>query len=752
MRPCKIGVGGTGGKVLKEFLKNEDISILGRSLGEHIAFGSIKGIWMDFDTSDCLKEKFYGGRLEDGHYPGFIVPPEVIKNNSKVKEYIQNEYGYDLRKQGFDRRAETMKAIFEIFQVDPTVRSYSIEEYAGSESPLLSYLWEQAISRFVTIGRVSGKNGAKLDESLRHQGDMESGEEVNNAPVDSQATPSPEEEHNDHAEPGPLTNDVSSENKAKENHINNQGLKKVLGNGRAILSKLATPQRSRAENVCESVLFIASLGGGTGTGFINPLTSFIRTRGSLAALALCLFTEKGIDSKKTIEEQRDLGAIIAMYDLLTKRRGKGIDGLILIDNQILQSKFGGRNYSAMNRAVFDAMRPLIDQRRFPDIDDESLGLQRVFLEGLNCPAILVPCHALIDSADTSERELVKRALEGGKLFPCDHTKADEAYIFSRGLLDPSTLQKELQKAIGQIDGKEKPVHVYPKIGDNSSAEILILLRNPYGNGKTLGYSRKTCKQPCKNESEWKKTLCKTFEQRIYCATCMALKYLEDYENEIITAGMTTVNKTALGSYFFGLKWIEKNLKNLQEKKNLSEDDKKFEEKLEAAREQHSKNKLPFLMDELEKSLGRLERGEKPIFHREMNIFAEKEEAVFCWDKVPGEHSQKIQEYLVKNFDVNWIKSGAIKKIDNNMTIEILAANNCLSLKLNELNDKVILEIEGNVAYVFAVKKENDELKILAGNQDRNGMVKTDLELLMPQIQREIRNILTTEFGISCHRK
>jgi hypothetical protein len=233
---------------------------------------------------------------------------------------------------------------------------------------------------------------------------------------------------------------------------------------------------------------------------------------------------------------------------------------------------------------------------------------------------------------------------------------------------------------------------------------------------------------------------------------MALKYLEDYENEIITAGMTTVNKTALGSYFFGLKWIEKNLKNLQEKKNLSEDDKKFEEKLEAAREQHSKNKLPFLMDELEKSLGRLERGEKPIFHREMNIFAEKEEAVFCWDKVPGEHSQKIQEYLVKNFDVNWIKSGAIKKIDNNMTIEILAANNCLSLKLNELNDKVILEIEGNVAYVFAVKKDNDELKILAGNQDRNGMVKTDLELLMPQIQREIRNILTTEFGISCHRK
>ncbi|MCK9566001.1 MAG: hypothetical protein M0Q43_08130, partial [Methanothrix sp.] len=728
-----IGIGGTGGKVLKEFLKNEDISILGRSLGEHIAFGSIKGIWMDFDTSDCLKEKFYGGRLEEGHYPGFIVPPEVIKNNSKVKEYILNEYGYDLRKQGFDRRAETMKAIFEIFQADPTVRSYSIDEYSGSESPLLSYLWEQAISRFVTIGRVAGENGANPGENLRTKGDMEPGEEANNAPVDKPAAHSPEEEHNNHQE-----------------------IKKILGNGRAILSKLGAHQRGNAENVCESILFIASLGGGTGTGFINPLTSFIRTRGSLAALALCLFTEKGIDTKATIEEQRDLGAIIAMYDLLTKRRGNGIDGLILIDNQILQSKFGGRNYSAMNRAVFDAMRPLVDQRRFPDIDDESLGLQRVFLEGLNCPGILVPCHAHIDSAHPSEKELIDRALKEGKLFPCDSTKADEAYIFSRGLQDPSLLQKELQKAIGQIDGKEKTVHVYPKIGDNSSAEILILLRNPYGNGEKLGYSRNTCKHQCKNESEWKKTLCKTFEQRIYCATCMAQRYLEDYESEIITAGMTPVNKAALGSYFYGSKWIDKSLKLLEEKEDLSEGDKKFRERLMDAKEQHSKANMPFLMDELDKALGRLERGEKPIFRRELNIFAgnmaKPEEVLFCWEKVPGEHSQKIQEYLAQSFGVDWIKSGDLRKIDNDMTIEVLAANNCLSLKLNEFNDKVILEIDGNIAYDFAVKKENGELKILAGSPDRNGMVKADIKSLKPLIQSEIRNILTKEYGWSSSGK
>lgn len=748
MRPCIIGIGGTGGKVLKDFLKDEDILILGRSLGEHIAFGSVKGIWMDFDTSDCIKEKFYGGRLEDGHYPGFIVPPEVIKENSKVKDYILNQYGYDLRKQGFDRRAETMKAIFEIFQADPIVIADSKVEYSGSENPLLSYLWDQAISKFVTIGRVSGNSGTKPDENLRYQGDMESGQEMNNAPADSHSEHLSDEVKEYQIESQPSAKDETAENNAKHNHINNQGLKRILDNGRVMLSKLGTSQRDNAENVCESILFIASLGGGTGTGFINPLTSFIRKKGSLAALAICLFTEKGTDSKGTIEEQRDLGAIIAMYDLLTKRRPNGIDGLMLIDNQILQSKFGGRNYSAMNRAVFEAMRPLIDQRRFPDIDDESLGIQRVILEGLKCPGVLVPCYAAIDSAKPSEKELVDKALQDGKLFPCDHSRADEAYIFSRGLLDPSQLKIELQKKIGQIDGKDKIVHVYPKIGDNNSAEILILLRNPYGNGEKMGYTRKTCRHQCKNESEWKKTLCKTFEQRIYCAICMGQRYLEGYESEIITAGMTPVNKAALGSYFYGLKWIDKNLMLLEEKKDLSESDKKFRNELHDAKELCSKANMSFLMDELDKALGRLERGEKHIFRHELNIFARKpEDAVFCWEKVPGEHSHKMQEYLANNFDVEWIKSGDIKKSENNMMIEIHGPNNCLSLKLNDLNNKVVLEIDGNIAYDFTVKKEDGELKILAGSPDRNGMVKMDINLLKPLIQSEIRNILTKEYAI-----
>jgi len=352
MRPCIIGIGGTGGKVLKEFLRNEDISILGVSLGEHIAFGGIKGIWVDFDTRECIEEKFYPGRLEDGKYPGFIVPPEVLKQSSRVREYIREEYGFDLRKQGFDRRAESLKAIAEIFQIDPTVKSLSREEYSGAENPLLAYLWSSAISKFVTIAKVAAEQ--QISESgngfdLKSQGDMEDGSEerrdsgVNDFSGSAAADPSSQEESASNG--GLVKNGISA--------------MESITRGR-LLSRLMNHHDGNVQNVCESLLFIASLGGGTGTGFINPLTSFIRTRGSLLALALCLFTEKGTDSKHTSEGQRDLGAIIAMYDLLAKRRDQGIDGLILVDNQMLQGNFGSGNYTAMNRAVFKAMRPLID--------------------------------------------------------------------------------------------------------------------------------------------------------------------------------------------------------------------------------------------------------------------------------------------------------------------------------------------------------------------------------------------------------
>lgn len=634
MKPCIIGIGGTGGKVLKEFLRNEDVAILGMSLGEHIAFGGAKGIWMDFDTTECEKDGFYSGRLEDGKYPGFIVPPEVLRDDSQVRDYIKNKYGYDLRRPGFDRSAEYMKAIFEIFQTDLQARRLSRKEYSGADNPLLAYIWQRAISKFLTIAKVSGEDSGS---NLASQGGME-GSQANNEGQKKTASENPvsgSEESRDLAGLHPsqtekLPSNEKMEDKSVNNHLpavsmpNLLAIDKIGSLSSSLVSKIRALNGDNGDNKCDSLLFIASLGGGTGTGFINPLTSFIRSRGSLFASALCLFTEKGNDDKGTSkEEKRDLGAIIAMYDLLTKKKGKdAIDALMLIDNQILKSVYGS-NYPAMNKAIFEAMRPFVDQRRYPDFNDEALGVQGGFKEGLDWPGVLVPCHFLADSAHITEADLVNSALSRGKLFPCDIKKTDEAYIFSRGLLDPAKMIKALQDAIGKNkEGKEKVVHVYPKIGENNSAEVLILLRNPYGSERS-DFSRKSCGKPCSNEDLWKNTPSENFEQRIYCAICMGLRYMEEYEREIIPPGMRPITKARLGDYLYGSEWVDRNIKLLDEMPNPNDEDMEFRECLEEAKKLHSENnaRASFLKSELENALVRIEKGETPIFTKELNIFS-----------------------------------------------------------------------------------------------------------------------------------
>ena len=589
MRPCITGIGGTGGKILKVFLESQDVLILGKSLGEHMAFGGIKGVWMDSDTSIPIEDKkFYTGRLVDGHYPGIFVPHDVLKGGSKVYTYIREKYGYDLSRPGYDRRAEYLKAIFEIFQTDQVAKALSEEEYSTKDNPLFAYTWSEGISRFTSF--------KKSDQS-----------------------PSMNEK-----EPGDA-NKVS-------------GVFGSLGRISPLNGTTKTARSEEESKGCKSLLFIASLGGGTGTGFINPLTNYIRSKGSFAAVALCVFTEKGPDSKQTPEGQRDLGAVIAMYDILTKKTGEGIDGLILIDNQILQGLFGERNYSAMNRAIFDMFKPFIDPHNFPDVkdQDESLGMQRVFSENLKLPGVLIPCYSSGDTSK-SEKDLAEGALSTcklsngkleGILFPCDFKKADHVYVFARGLLDRNLLHEELQKKIGKDEeGKDKVIYVYPKLGETNSREILILLRNPYG-GKTRILSRDNCGKPCSKEETWNKEIVsESFEQRIYCSICMGLKYLVDNETNIIQAGMPDITKISLGNYLFGEDWIERNLKLLQEKTDLEDEEQKYKERLEEAKSKSSKEKLPFLVKELEKSMERLKNGEKPFFDRELTIFREDKSEV-----------------------------------------------------------------------------------------------------------------------------
>ncbi len=615
MKPCIVGIGGFGGRVLKVFLQDQDVEILGKSLGEHISFGKVKGVWLEAATSEAQGDKFYG-RLEDGHYPGYLIPPEILGGNSRIFDHVNDKYGYDLKSTGFDRRAESLKVVFEIFDTDETLKELARSEHKGKDNPILTYIWERGIKPFTLLSQVSKDAGGTDDTKLRAQ-----------ISISEETTAEAAPEGEDRREEAPASDEGATTSKGAKIPVN----KDIFGKIISIMPKKAKHQsnnESQTTRTCDSILFVASLGGGTGTGFINPVTKYIRGKQSnFPAFALCVLTEKGKDDRGgTTEEQRDLGAVIAMYDLLTKNTGLGglgVDGLILMDNEILLNKFE-KIYPAINRAIFDAMRPFIEIRNFPDAKDQwdQLSIKNNFIRGQDFPPVLIPCYGIQKRGAGDEIDLVKKALDGQddgktlhgqdggiKLFDCDPRKADMAYVYTRGFVDIGKIRTAVSKHTG-LEDDEEHIMVYRKIGDHGSDEILILLRNPYG-GDPEAYKKE-----------------ETFEKRIYDIIGMAIKYMREKEGDIITAGMPDDTKIALGTYFYGGSWLDKKLKEI-EGGSLNKKQKAFKEKLEKTKKKlETSDDEPqlYLMGELEKSKKRLERGDKgdkPFFQVPLNIFTKE---------------------------------------------------------------------------------------------------------------------------------
>jgi hypothetical protein len=615
VKPCVVGIGGCGGKVLKVFLQDQDVEILGRSLGEHISFGKVKGVWLESATQDAQDDKFYG-RLEEGHYPGYLIPPEILKSDSRIFDYVADNYGYDLRSAGFDRRAEYLKAIFEIFETDEKLKELAKAEYDGEENPILAYIWRRGIKQFTILSQVSKDTAGKGDNAeLMAQRSI------------SEETKAPAEEEG-RAETEQVTDEETIKRKGTKIPVK----KDIFGKIATVMPKKVKPHsndESQTTKTCDSILFIASLGGGTGTGFINPVTKYVRGENpNFPAFALGVLTEEGTDDRGTTEGQRDLGAVIAMYDLLTKNTGQGglgVDGLILMDNEILLNRFK-RNFPAINRAIFDAMRPFIEIRNFPDArtQGDSLAIKRMFTGGLKLtlPPVLVPCYSAQKRGVGNESDLVKKALygqDGGiKLFDCDPRKADMAYVFTRGFVDIGKVRTAVSEHTG-LENDEKHIMIYRKIGDHGSDDILILLRNPYG-GDPDAYKRV-------GEG--------TFEKRIYGIVEMAIKHMREKEGDIITAGMPDDTKIALGTYLYGGSWLDKKLKKI-EGGSPDKKQKLFKEKLKKAKEELESHDVPqpYLMAELEKTKERLERGDNPpFFLNVLNIFT-REKVISAESKSP----------------------------------------------------------------------------------------------------------------------
>lgn len=540
MKPCIVGIGGAGGNILKQFLQSQDLNLLIHQFGELRAFGDVKGVWLESATQDAQGQQYYGSLIM-GRYPPYLICHGGISDSSPTRNFVMDKYGFDLKAPGFDRRAEYLKAIFEVFDIDAQLKDTCSEEFVSPDNPLSGYMWRIGIRPFtiISVGRSSeNTNGNNGKIQARSQGSTSF----------------------------------------------------FLPN----ITEMIWPTKrgSQASKLCDSILFLASLGGGTGTGFINPITSFVRSEESIFPIfALGILTEKGDDKRHAKEGQRYLAAVIAMYDLLTKESREGIDGLILMDNQILKQRFRG-NYSAMDSCIYSALKPILDTRNYPgdQLQDDAPAIRRVFWEldeetaqknnKINdsdvsekklLPPILVPCYHTQSDNIGDINTLIMGALgkterladlgKDGRLFPCDPAKADKAIVFTRGFFGIKEIMNAVQNRIDLPNGKIK---IYRKLGDSKNEDMLILLRNPFGG------------TPGEHENEG------TLEWRFHDIISKSLDYINQNEENILGfQGYKDAARGPLRNYFYG------------------------------------KNGL---RDELIRSKERLERGDKQIFSKPLYIF------------------------------------------------------------------------------------------------------------------------------------
>jgi hypothetical protein len=533
MKPCVVGIGGAGGNILKQFLQSMDANLVVHQFGEILSFGDVKGIWLESASQDALGQNYYGD-LTLGRYPAYLICHGWVSDSSPTRSYVMDTYGFDLKAQGFDRRAEYLKALFEVFENDTTLKTECWNEFKGSVNPLSEYMWKTGIRPYTTIA-IGGKS-----ESISTENE-----------------------------------NLNAEGKASD------AIHKRLSD------MLKRPKKNgpKSSVYCDSILFLASLGGGTGTGFINPITSFVRSEEVIFPIfALGIMTEKGSDKRHATAGQRYLGAVIAMNDLLTKETRNGIDGLLLIDNQILTDKYSG-NYSAMDRHIYQALKPLLDLRNYPgdEAQDDAPAIRRVFgevdaVDGQDkknrdseirlLPPMFVPCYNIQPDYIGNINTLAEGALgKDGRLFPCDPVKADRALVFTRGFFGTSEIAEAVTSRIHLPPNKIK---IYRKLGDSRNEDMLILLRNPYGGSP--------------NEHRREGTL----EWRLHEIISLAIKYVDENQTNILgVQNFTDLTNNKLRNYFYG----------------------------EGG-----------LLDELHNCLDRLESGERPVFQRPLSIFGNSGQA------------------------------------------------------------------------------------------------------------------------------
>ena len=108
--------------------------------------------------------------------------------------------------------------------------------------------------------------------------------------------------------------------------------------------------------------------------------------------------------------------------------------------------------------------------------------------------------------------------------------------------------------------------------------------------------------------------------------------------------------------------------------------------------------------------------------------------VFIWEKVPGDDTDKLIEFLKRNFNLSWIDRAEIKKEAHDDVITISDHDNELKIKLDNSKSKAMLSIGDNDLYEFDVKTnpQNNNLNEVKSFSLKVGDVLILEEILSPE--------------------
>ncbi|CEG13187.1 putative DNA ligase (ATP) [groundwater metagenome] len=85
--------------------------------------------------------------------------------------------------------------------------------------------------------------------------------------------------------------------------------------------------------------------------------------------------------------------------------------------------------------------------------------------------------------------------------------------------------------------------------------------------------------------------------------------------------------------------------------------------------------------------------------------------LFSWDNVLGNDNRELLGFLRNNLKIEWVENAEIKKNNNNQIITITNGENSLRLKLNEEENKVMLELIDGKTYSYILKRDGGILNI-----------------------------------------